>query len=48
MIELLLSLLLGIHLLAVDVAMAGPLLAVWLRWRGHGARGTLAGARLPA
>jgi hypothetical protein len=33
MVELLLSLIFGIHLLAVDIAMAGPLLAVWLRWR---------------
>ena len=31
--ELLLSFVFGLHLLAVDLAMAGPLLAVWLEWR---------------
>jgi len=31
--EFLLSLVFGLHLLAVDLAMAGPLLAVWLQWR---------------
>ena len=33
MLEILLSLVLGVHLLLVDVAMFGPLMAVWLRWR---------------
>jgi hypothetical protein len=45
MVELLLSLVFGIHLLAVDIAMAGPLLAVWLRWRARRGSATLAGAR---
>ncbi len=31
--EFLLCLVFGLHLLAVDLAMAGPLLAVWLEWR---------------
>ena len=31
--EIFLSLVFGLHLLAVDLAMAGPLVAVWLQWR---------------
>ncbi len=33
MLDLLLIVVFGLHLLAVDVAMAGPLLAIWLQWR---------------
>jgi hypothetical protein len=32
-LEVALALLLGVHLLLVDVAMAGPLACVWLEWR---------------
>jgi hypothetical protein len=33
-LDLLLVLLLALHLLLVDVAMAGPLVCIWLEWRG--------------
>ena len=35
MLELLTTLLLAIHLLAVNLASAGPIVCVWLRWGGH-------------
>ncbi len=34
MLDLLLTLMFAVHLLAVDLAMAGPLIAVGLEWRG--------------
>ena len=33
MLEVILAVLLGVHLLLLDVAMAGPLVCVWLDWR---------------
>jgi hypothetical protein len=41
--DLALAVLLGVHLLVVDVAMAGPLACVWLEWRDTNRRDALAG-----
>ncbi|REK19606.1 MAG: hypothetical protein DWQ37_00650 [Planctomycetota bacterium] len=38
MLEFVLALLLSVHLLAVDLAMMGPLACVWLEWRGARSR----------
>ena len=44
MLHLLLTAIFGVHLLAVDLAMAGPLIAIWLEWRESRHQDLAAGA----